>query len=81
MPEILKKSQILHEVLLVRRGLCFVQTSHCSDEAEDCIAQMPENATQWIWEKSDIIGNRGMHDFRYNKWVLLCTYHPIKVMR
>lgn len=48
MPEILKKSQILHEVLLVRRGLCFVKTSHCSDEAEDCIAQMPENATQWI---------------------------------
>lgn len=48
MPEMLKKSQIPHKVLLLRKGLCSVKASQCSDEVEGRTAQMPENATQWI---------------------------------
>lgn len=67
MSEMLKKSQILHKVLRLKRGLCSVKASHCSDEAEDCTAQKPENATQWIWEMSDITLNKAMHDLHYSE--------------
>ena len=41
--------------------------------------QIPENATQWIWEMSDGTRNKGMHDFHYSKALLQCTYHPTKL--